>query len=391
MDPASSLFLMGWGSNVGYALEPLERTFFEIGLRIAGGDSRRVFFGYGNLERGHPRSLPKDFQNFAVLDFTSPARMNLHRIASYVAEHGIRLVWLLDAEPLHPLFPLLRRAGATTIVSYWGAPISARKPLWKLLVKRIEVAASRSKLDALVFESRAMADRAIYGRGVPSRMVHVVPLGVDTSRFRPMKSDYAHHTLGIASDKKIVIYAGHVDRRKGVHVLVEAAIELLHRRGRSDVCFVLCGNRGSQSTEFERMYSGLGIDNEIRFGGYRSDLSQIYPGSFCGVIASAEWDSFPRTSLEMAASGLPIVASNLDGLPEAVLDRETGLLFPTGDARLLADGLQELLDAPEFAAELGRRGRSRCEREFSLEIQRDRLVSIASSYLAASSSKTRPH
>jgi glycosyltransferase involved in cell wall biosynthesis len=76
----------------------------------------------------------------------------------------------------------------------------------------------------------------------------------------------------------------------------------------------------------------------------------------------------------MAACGLPVVASRLQGLVEAVLDGETGLLFEPGDARQLADRLEMLLDHPDRAAELGRRGRVRCEQELNLDVQRNLLL-----------------
>ena len=78
----------------------------------------------------------------------------------------------------------------------------------------------------------------------------------------------------------------------------------------------------------------------------------------------------------MAAAGLPVVASRLQGLPEAVLDGETGLLFEPGDARGLADCLEALLNRPELASEYGRRGRERCERELNLEVQRNRFLAV---------------
>ena len=381
-EPVPSLFLSEWGTNAGYAIAPLETTFYTVCLEIAGGDESKVHFGYPNLDRGHPRSLPQNFQNVASLDFTDTAEGGLERIAAYVRDHGIRLVWIFDIQPVHPLFKRLRKAGARTIVAYWGAPISSRMPSWKLLLKKLQVATSRSKLDGLIFESRAMADLAIFGRGVPRRMIDVVPLGIDISRFKPDRTDYAHRTFGIPATRRIVVYAGHVNRRKGVHVLVEAAAELLGRRGRSDMCFLICGNVDDQSKEFERLYEGLGVDEWIRFIGYRSDLPEIYRSCLCGVIPSTGWDSFPRTSVEMAASGLPVVASRLDGLPEAVLDKQTGLLFEPGNAAALADALEVLVDHPEVAAQYGRRGRERCEAELNLEVQRTRLLAVLRRYLS---------
>jgi glycosyltransferase involved in cell wall biosynthesis len=83
----------------------------------------------------------------------------------------------------------------------------------------------------------------------------------------------------------------------------------------------------------------------------------------------------------MAAAGLPLVASRLDGLQEAVLDRVTGLLFEPGNARQLADCLAHLLDQPELAAEYGRRARKRCEEELNREVQGARLATAYRKWL----------
>lgn len=261
-------------------------------------------------------------------------------------------------------------------MAYWGAPISSLMPAWKLQIKRLLFRLSRSKLDALIFESNAMARLAIAGRGIPPGLIDVVPLGVDTELFTPARAQPPHARFGFPPGRKIVFYAGHMEPRKGVHVLVQAAIELLHRRKRQDVCFLLCGNRPGEDEPLRRLYDGLGLDRVIVFGGYRSDIPEILPGCFCGVLPSVGWDSFPRTSLEMAASGLPIVASRLHGIPESVVHGQTGLLFEPGNATELADCLGRLLDAPLLAAELGRRGRRRCEEQFSLAAQRSRLKAV---------------
>ncbi len=75
----------------------------------------------------------------------------------------------------------------------------------------------------------------------------------------------------------------------------------------------------------------------------------------------------------MAASGLPVIASRLQGLPEEVLDQETGLLFEPGNPKALADRIETLLQRPAQAAAYGRRGRERCERELNTDNQRRRF------------------
>jgi len=371
--PIASLWVMQFGSNTGYALSALETLFFEEGLDLASGDPGKVHFAYPEFSKGHPRILPEAFGNLLEFDFRAPTEEATRRLVEYVRRNAIELVLVFDIQPVHRIFAPLRRAGVRTILTYWGAPMSSRAPLWKLLLKRAEVALSRSRLDGLIFESRAMADLAVYGRGVPWRMIDIVPLGVDIEAYRPSAPGYVQQALGLPPDRKVVVYAGHIDPRKGVHTLVEAAIELIVNRGRRDMTVLLCGNKPGESEPYEAMYAGKGVGDRIIFGGYRSDLPRMYPTCLCGVIPSSGWDSFPRTAVEMAACGIPVVASRLQGLPEAVHDGKTGLLFDTGDAHGLANRIETLLDQPELARALGEAGRRRCEEELNLRVQFERF------------------
>ncbi len=374
----ASLFLIPFGTNVGYAISALESLFFAAGVELADGDASAVHFAYQGFQKGHPQSLPSSFSNLVELNYSTALpraamQANIRRAADYVRKHKISFVMFFDIQPVHPIFLPLRRAGATSIVSYWGAPMSSLMPGWKLALKSLEVALSRSRLDGLIFESRAMAQTATKGRGVPEHMIDIVPLGIDVDLYKPGPSDYVYQALSFPPDRRVVIYSGHMERRKGVHVLVEAAIELLVSRKREDVCFLLCGNKDSESEEYERLYKGMGIETFIKFGGYRADLRDIYPSCFCGVIPSSGWDSFPRTSLEMAAAGLPVIGSRLGGLPEAIVDGRTGLLFEPGDPRQLADRIETLLENPDLALQFGRAGRERCVSELNLNVQYRRL------------------
>ena len=379
----SCLFLFHTDSNVGYSIEPAEKLFYEVGLELAGGDPSRVHFAFRNLDDGHPRSLPRNFKNVIAYDYSNQDERNINVLADYVKQKQIRLVFIYDIQPVHPMFRPLRKAGVRAIISFWGAPISSRSPLWKLALKRMQIVSSRSKVDGLIFESNAMADLAVYGRGVPRRMVDMVYNGVDVSVFKPARSTYVYEALGLPRDKKVVVYSGHMEPRKGVRTLIEAAIELLHNRKRSDVCFLLCGNKGDESKQYEALYAGLDLEGLIRFGGYRSDMAEIYPSCLCGVIPTSGWDSFPRSPVEMASSGLPVIAARLQGLPESVLDRKTGMLFTPGNAKELSDRIETLLDQPNLAAEYGRRGRERCEQELSREIQRKRLCEVCLKWLGS--------
>jgi glycosyltransferase involved in cell wall biosynthesis len=373
---------MKWPSNIGYAIAPLERLFFDAALQLAGNDVGRVHFAYPDLAQGPPASLPPDFSQVHRMDISDVSSGAMSHLASFVKARKIDLVITFDIQPVHPVFPVLRRNGVSTIVSYWGAPMSSLMPFWKLALKRMALRLSRSKLDGLIFESQAMADLGIYGRGVPRRMIDIVPLGVDIERFKPCESTYVHEVFGIPRNRKVVVFSGHCTPRKGIGTLVAGAVELLAKRRRDDVCFLVCGNRGDESKEYEAVYAGLGIDDRVVFAGYRNDLLPIMQSAYCGLIPSSGWDSFPRSAVEMSATGLPIVASRLQGLAEAVLHEQTGLLFEPGNPLEMADALERMLDNPELAQAYGRRGRERCERELNLGAQFERFTAALGRHLA---------
>jgi glycosyltransferase involved in cell wall biosynthesis len=385
-EPIPSLFSIPFGTNVGYAIADLESVFYRLGLELALGNESCVHFAYRGFERGHPTSLPANFSNLIEANLSeaqSPEEMKamIQGMAKYVRQNRIKFILFFDIQPIHPVFRALRKAGVLTIISYWGAPISSVMPLWKRLLKRLQLAFSTSRLDGLIFESQAMAQLARQGRGVPKGMIDVVPLGIDQSKYISDPSNYVYKVFPFSPSRRVIIYCGHMESRKGVRVLIEAAIELLLHRKRQDACFLLCGNKETESLEYEKLYDGMGIETLIKFGGYRADLAKIYPSCFCGVIPSSGWDSFPRTSLEIASAGLPIIGSRLGGLPEAILDGKTGLLFEPGNAFQLADKIEFLLDNPQVARTLGRQGQERCANELTMQKQFEGLFRASRRHL----------
>jgi glycosyltransferase involved in cell wall biosynthesis len=363
-----TLFLMHVGSNAGYAIRSMEELFWKAGLDLAGGDENRIHFGYRDLANGSPKflqdKLKADFKNILVHDFRDRSAANLEKIANYVRKNQIDLVVPFDLDPVDPLVQAVKSAGARKVVTYWGAPVSGIMPAWRLAIKRARFALARSKVDSIIFESQAMVDSAVLGRGMPASMTDIVYLGVRTDVYRPAQSTYVHEKLGFDPARR-----GHMERRKGVHVIINAAIELLNRRGRKDLAFLICGNKPGEADEFEDMIVQAGLTENVKMGGYRPDLPQIFPSCYAGMIASTGWDSFTFSAVEMAACGIPVIASDLQGLSEAVLDGKTGLLFQAGQPGKLADAVERLLDTPGLAHSLGQAGRARVEAELSVEAQ----------------------
>lgn len=358
------------GSNYGFAIAPLETTFFKMALSLV-EDERRIHFGYPDLSKGFPLSLPADFKNVIAFDATDGSEAASSKISRYIRSHEVDIAFGFDQPVQRPIYKALRRAGARTFVSYWGAPMSSLNRGLKLRLKKWEVALRRYRPDHFIFESQSMADTAVLGRGVPAACVSVVPLGIDTDRFKPATtaSFYAHDQFRIPRERRIIFYSGHMEERKGVHVLVQAASRLVNTLHRKDCHFLLVGNRDHEARRFDPLYRNTPAEACITFGGYRSDVESILPSCFIGTIPSSGWDSFPRSSLEMNACGLPLVASKLQGIIEQVNDGVTGFLFEPRDPEQMADRIQMFLDQPGLRDQMGAAARRQVVEKFSIHRQ----------------------
>ena len=110
----------------------------------------------------------------------------------------------------------------------------------------------------------------------------------------------------------------------------------------------------------------LGIDDRVRFLGNRGDVPELLAASDIFVLAT-NWEGLPRSIIEALRAGLPVVATDLAGIPELVAEGENGYLVPRADARTLAARLAELIADDELRARMGARSRRRFEEEFSFE------------------------
>jgi glycosyltransferase involved in cell wall biosynthesis len=143
---------------------------------------------------------------------------------------------------------------------------------------------------------------------------------------------------------------GRLERQKGHDVLLRALAELPGTR------LVLVGE-GGERAGLERLAAELGVAERVRFEGWAEQPRLLLQG-FDVLALPSRFEGFPLAVVEAMLAGLPVVASDVGGVREAVLPGETGLLVPPDDAGALAAALRELLaDRPRRLA-LGARGRS---------------------------------
>lgn len=368
------LIIIPFGITISFAIVRLIGVFYEMALRLT-GDPAQVHFAFTSVKGARSTALPASFDRVIEFDLTAPTTSAVDRLTEYVRNAGVSTVFALDLPVDAPYLPALRRAGVRRVISYSGAPMSSINRGPKLVVKRLEVEFFRpAKPDLFIFESEAMRVCGVLGRGLSRKSTTVVHTGVDEQVFRPGAgpAGLAYSRFGIPADRRIVAYMGHLDRRKGVHVLMQAAGQLVRLMRRTDIQFLFLGDRKGEADQFAEYLTDVG--DHVTFGGYQADIPAILAGCYLGCIPSSGWDSFPMSSLELQACGLPVVVSDLQGVPETISDGKTGIVVPSGDPGRLAAAIVELVDDPVRRNAMGVAARHRIESGLTRNHQIENLV-----------------
>jgi glycosyltransferase involved in cell wall biosynthesis len=158
---------------------------------------------------------------------------------------------------------------------------------------------------------------------------------------------------------------------KRVDTLLEAMPQVL-KKHRAELSII---GTGSRLDEYAALAQTLGIEEEVHFLGHvdHSKLPAHYASADLFVLPS-RMENFPLVLLEAMASGLPVVATAVGGVPEMVVHGETGLLVPANDPQALADAINSLLDDRERMKEMGARGRERVRQQYTWDKVAERLV-----------------
>lgn len=372
-------------SNTGYAIGRLEPVFFEMAMRLLGGDSSRLHIAYSDLSAGPSPTLPAEFKNYLKIDAEGGDFQHFKQVAKYIEANQIDTVYGFDQPTRRKIYRHYRKAGVKNFISYCGAPMSSLNTGPKLWLKKLENWLNLTGPDQYIFESHGMAKTATHGRGVAKSKVHVVYLGVDSQQFAPNKADaaYVYEQFNIPIDRKIFFFSGHMEPRKGPQVIMQAANVLRELRDKNDWHILMLGNQPGQDAALLSLLDAPDVKSHVTFGGYRNDVAELHRGCYAGIIASTGWDSLTCSSLEMQSSGLPLLLSNLIGLNEAIVDKRTGFLFQPGDRVGLASLMCALLDDPDLRDSCGARARARIVSEFSIEKQVALLVDVVAAHSCA--------
>lgn len=316
----------------------------------------------------HPTSL--------MLPVPSVAR----RAAELVASHRLSAVWYGAAAPLALLTPYLKRHGVEhTVASTHGHEVG-----WSMLPgSRQALRAIGREVDVVTFVSDYARRRIASALG-PSAALEYLPAGVDTAVFRPdpvrRKEIRQRYHLG---DRPVLACISRLVARKGQDMLIRALPEI--RRAVPEVRLMIVGD-GPYAGDLRALADSEGVADSVVFtGGVPfTDLPAMYAAADVFAMPcrtrgrGLDVEGLGIVYLEASAAGLPVVAGDSGGAPEAVVPGETGLVVDGRVVPAIAEACVGLLADPQRSRAWGRAGRDWIEKRWNWQNSADRLATLLS-------------
>lgn len=234
----------------------------------------------------------------------------------------------------------------------------ADRSAWRMMMERT----TARWVDRVVCVSQSVATFARSEAGIEDRKLCVIPNGIDMSAFSSQHSiDVA--PPGLPSGRRMITVVGRLHPQKGIDRLLQIAPRFLQAVPDADLVIV---GQGPEEGALRQLAESTNILSRVHFLGWRGDVPQILRYSSLLVLPS-RWEGMPNAVLEAMAAGLPVVATEVEGLSELLGAAAALQLVPLEDDGLLADRIATLLQDPRQAQELGRLNRVRVESDFSLK------------------------
>jgi len=220
--------------------------------------------------------------------------------------------------------------------------------------------------DAWVCVSGAERDALLRSGVAPAARVYLIRNGIEWRRFASVQEQRAsmRKALRMPADAFVATTVCRLYRPRDLSTLLRAFQQV--RVALPQAHLLIVGD-GPLRDKVEQEMAALSLTQVVHLLGMRRDVPQILGATDVFVLASRGWEGLPLTVLEAMAASMPVVASDVGGTREAVLEGDTGYLFQPGDAAALALRLRALANDPGLARQMGQRGQARVQELFTAE------------------------
>lgn len=215
----------------------------------------------------------------------------------------------------------------------------------------------------LVSVSSKTSEQAVRA-GIKPQHLRVIPNGIPPLDHSGVDRLQRRSEMGLEDADILLLSVGRLVYQKGHEYLIRAVPMILSRFPRVKV--MICGD-GALRAELAAEVSGLNLAGSVSLQGNRSDLNRFLESADIFVLPS-RWEGLPIALLEAMGSGLPVVATQVEGVEEVVQHGVQGFLVPPGDTQALAHALLELIQQPGLRTEMGNAARRRIDESYTIDI-----------------------
>lgn len=338
-----------------YMTKNLDRSQFDV--RIGCHSLRGEF-----LKDIEAMNLP--VTAYPISSLYSPATLRTQwRFTQDLKAQDVRLVHAWGFYPNVFAVPAARMAGCVSIASVRDTGVFTEHARLKTL---LQTWACRLA-DRIVVNSAAVRDSLI-ALGIDDRRIEIVPNGVIVPARQPGDRDFPiRRELGISSTAPVVAVVSRLNPGKGIEYFLRALARVSERI--PDARYLIIGSSYFDPTyksQLENLAVDLTLTDRVIFTGERHDIPELLREVDLSVLPSLS-EGLSNSLLEAMAAELPVVATNVGGNPEIVLDQTTGLLVPPRDPMALGDAMIRILQSPQMARQFAKAGYERVKSKFSLE------------------------
>ena len=256
---------------------------------------------------------------------------------------------------------------ARTPVVLWtvhGLGAHAGHPAWKRALLRTVESMLDWFTDHYVAVSEDLREQGVRAGIYRADKVTVIPNGLQADHLPAIFDSAAKRkALGIPEDSPVIGTITRLEPQKANEVFVRAVAHIIRRVPK---LVTLIAGDGPQRKELEDLVAHLGLTGHVRFLGWRGDAVELL-GALDIFCMSSRWEGCPMVLLEAMAMERPVVATDIGGVREIVVNAETGLLVKPEDPEALAEAVLRLLDANAERGKMGAAGRRRVEQHFGAD------------------------
>jgi glycosyltransferase involved in cell wall biosynthesis len=347
----------------------VERTTIEMAEAISrAGGLALVASAGGRLEPdleaagGKLIRLPANSKNPLTLI------ANVWRLLRVVKKHKVQIVHARSRAPAWSALIAARLAGAPIVTTFHGI-YNARSPLKRFYNSVM------ARGDVVIANSEYTREHILEFYDAQRERIVVIPRGVDLDVFNPAQASADDIAATRASwnvapnDARCVLIApARLTRWKGQLVLIDA-IAMIEKRRPGSLKVILAGDAQGRAGYVEELNGAIEkseLRDVVAVVGHLRHMNVAFAASDIAVFPVTEPEAFGRGAVEAQAMGVPVIATNLGGYTETVIEGETGFLAPPGAAQALAGAIERMLDlGPEKRAAMGRKGRDRVRQLYS--------------------------